>query len=395
MKQNEKLRILSEVDEKYIEEANETIHFGTGKKPLLKVLSLAACAVLAIGILAVPFINRTNDREDFSDPQIDDREMSWVWNKENGTFDYVAYSALASLDEEMSVKHENDSGKLSSAIRTYRNPLLIGEEYNQYLYYHNKIDLKHIDRVIGKTKLKLGLDENGDEIICDADVYNLYGIDPHYAVAVKADVADPNIQNSNLLGYLLCYRRNVCFETFADLVCAYGLKEQMYLGFAVETYSLMTGTGETQTTVYSSEEQDIFLKNLLSVDGTSSALLDDSGISVGVDCGFFVTKGNFAIQIFEKGYLMTNIGGTLHTFFIGEDTAKALIAEAQAIPDRYSAITVYENIKTENDGGITSPYDPAFTSGPYIPETAETTGVLPDGTDFAEDTRYPIATIPE
>ena len=72
------------------------------------------------------------------------------------------------------------------------------------------------------------------------------------------------------------------------------------------------------------------------------------------------------IQIFEGGYLATNIGGKLHIFDIGKEAATMLIEDGKALSPATGGVTVY-------DGEVSEGYIPVETTGetavdPYMPE---------------------------
>ncbi|MBQ8498027.1 MAG: hypothetical protein IJ489_11315 [Clostridia bacterium] len=415
MKNHEKLRIFGEIDEKYLDEANEEISFSPRKSVWVRGLSIAACAVLVCGIVSVPFLNGMM-REDASwtkneslGSATSDREMSWIWNEEEGTFDYIAYSSLADKvmeDESIKIYPEiqikEDTDIYPSDTVYYVSPMLTEGDYRSYAYFYRKVNLKNIDYKMGETQITLGIGKNEEKIVCNAEVYAIRGIDPDYALAVKADAVNFYVQNSNARGYLLFYKKDVAFESFAELVGAYALKEQMYVGPAF-VEGLMTGTGIVENIIYPSEENRLFCEKLLAIDGIlcNTADIAEDSLSIGVECGFLVAGGPFGIQIFEDGYLVTNIGGTLHTFDIGKETAMELIAFAETIPEKYCGVNFYDGKTDGLNGEETLPYDPAQSSGGYIPETTtewrensyqteETTGVYPDDTAVE---RYPIETI--
>lgn len=398
MKKNEKLRILDRIDEKYLDEASEDIRFRPLRNAWLRGLSVAACALLVCGIISVPFLDGIMMREDsfwYTNESLTetgsskaDQEMSWIWNEEDGRFDHVSYSSIADHfnRDEMAVAPETSIG-YDTAYRVYRFfPMLTEGDYRSYAYFYLKINLKDIDRKTGETTVTLGVDKDGKSVVCHAEVYAIRGIDPNYAIAVKADAANPYVQSSNADGYMLYYRKDVSFESFAELVEAYDLKHQMYVGPAF-VECVMTGTGVVQNIIYPSEENLIFCEKLLAVDGKAceGTMLAEDSVRIGVDCGFLVAGGQFGIQIYTDGYLVTNIGGTLHTFDIGKETAEALITFARTIPDMYRGVDFYEG----TDSGELLPCDPVQTSGGYIPET---TGAYSDDTAVE---RYPIETIPQ
>lgn len=382
MKSTEKLRLMQNLDEKYIEEADKTIRFTARKKLWMRGLSIAACAVLVCGIAAMPFLSRSK----FSSEEIlkeTNREdsASWITSDgkeiciyENGEFDYVPFSFLAKQameDNEMLVLPEPGDVYIDNDVYAlnalYYRPILTHD--SAYSYVYRKVQLDHIDRKIGETTVKIGWNEEKKEnIVCSAQMYAIRGIDPQYAIAVKPDASDRYVQYGDLNGYLLWYRGDVSFSDFSELVEAYNLKNQFYVGPAF-LEGLMTGTGIVQNIIYPNEQNRIFGEKLLAINGTTveNTVIDTNAAYIDIECGFLVTGGSFGMKIYEDGYLVTNIGGTLHTFDIGKETAAELISFGRSIPDPYRGVN-YSADKKGEESQTTLPYNPTQTSGAYIPE---------------------------
>ncbi len=387
MKPTEKLRLMQNIDESYIEEAEEKIRFSSGKKLWIKSISIAACAVLVCGMATMPFWNALNSKEEEVDRYFSKTENSTSWITsdgqvicvyDDGDFDYVPFSFLANkamedneilvMPEMGDVSVENDVYFLNAF---YYRPILTYDD--AYAYVYRKVKLDNIERKIGETTIKIGRNEETQEnIVCSAEIYAIRGVDTQYAIAVKPDPADPHVRYANLNGYLLWYRENVHFTDFAALIEAYDLKEQFYVGPAF-TEGLMTGTGVVESIIYPNEENRIFCEKLLAVNGKTveNTVVQTNMAYIDIQCGFLITDGAFGMKIYENGYLVTNIGGTLHTFDIGATTAASLIAYAKTIPDPYSGVDYFEkgNSTDESfdDGAMTLPYDPTQTDD-TIPE---------------------------
>ncbi len=402
MKKNEKLRILSGLDETYIDEANEPLRFGTGHNLWIKALSVAASLVLICGLVAVPFLK--NDRnDDLTKQDFEETVQSasfWSWNKEEGVFE----KSFSLKSEFYHMQEDSDSHNTPSTIPNFSDlerrwkPVLTGE-YEDYSWLGDSVRAENVSDLLGDMTLELKL--NGETAVCDAEIYVIKGIDPYYAVVLSPDRESEYFKNSNLTLYMLCYRREVKFETFTDLIEAYDLREQMYIGTVLGRMT-KTEDGWEKTEEYYPQNVR-FVNNLLASEGVSCEIpnIPDDCLSIGFDCKFHVAGGDFGMQIFENGYLMTNIGGTLHVFDIGEERAAFLIRSGRALPDNIGAdIRVYEDgtkgiedIKereTETSKGYIS--EEIFTvATKRLDETEETTGVLPDG----EYGLYPLETIPE
>jgi hypothetical protein len=255
---------------------------------------------------------------------------------------------------------ENDVYYLNTL---YYRPILTHDD--DYSYVYRKVQLDHIDRKIGETTVRIGYNEETKEnIVCSAEMYAIRGIDPQYAIAVKPDAADSYVRYGKLNGYLLWYRADVSFADFAALIEAYDLKNQFYVGPAF-TEGLMTGTGIVENIIYPNEENRIFCEKLLAVNGNAveHTFVKTDAAHLDIQCGFLVAGGEFGMKIYADGYLVTNIGGTLHTFDIGATTAAELIAYAKTIPNAYKGVDYYENGVNTNDGNsdgaMTLPYNPS------------------------------------
>ena len=390
MKPIEKLRLMQNLDDKYIEEAETVSRFSSRKTVWIKGVSIAASLLLVCGIALIPFFDamNTNSEEFEKGDRYTENSTSWITSDgqvfcvyENGSFDYVPFSFLAEKTMEDSgiavmpeipeledITIENDVYYLNAL---YYRPILTYD--NDYSYVYRKVQLKHIDRKIGETTVKIGYNEKTKEpIVCSAQMYAIRGIDPQYAIAVKPDAADPYVRYGKLNGYLLWYRCDVSFRDFSELVEAYDLKDQFYVGPAF-VEGLMTGTGVVENIIYPNDENRIFCEKLLAVNGKAveHTVVNTDTAHIDIECGFLVTNGAFGMKIYEDGYLVTNIGGTLHTFDIGESTAAELIADGKSIPDPFSGVDYFENGTRTDDNGddglMTLPYDPTQT-GDTIPE---------------------------
>lgn len=369
MKNSEKLRMLDALDEKYLEEANEDIRFRSKTPMWVKGLSVAACAALVLSLSLAPLFLQGNDSMEKADGySTSNSETLWFWDAENGFFSNVDQAGLEYIAA------EGNTGTPESVTTSDNKYSLFGDlyptvadgAYAQYGYYLGRVELKYIEEKLGETTLMLNPDK---QISCKAEVYRIKGIDPQYVVAVKADTASPYVQGGKLEGYLLFYRKDPHFESFSALAEAYDLKNQMYTG-KVSVQGLMTGTGVIQNIIYPSEENRLFCEKLLQIDGKAvDVTLPKTDRSIGIDCGFLVTSGAFGIQIFEGGYLATNIGGKLHIFDIGKEAAAMLIEEGMALSPSTGGITT---IYGEEEDPMPSTTE---TSGGYIPE--ETTGEDP------------------
>lgn len=386
MKSENKLRIFDEMDEKFLEEANEELRFRPKKNIWLKCVSAAACALLVCGLATVPLLNHFySGNQEKGDALIEEeRSESWITTEgnmicvyENGGFDYVPFSFLAETELDSAILvtpeiGEDIKNELQLWKTFYERPILVSDK--EYSYVYRKINLKNIERKIGETTVKIGWDEEKkEEIVCSAELYAISGIDTHYAIAVKlAADALYEYPGSGLNGYLLWYRLDVHFQNFAELVQAYDLKNQFYVGPAF-VEGLMTGTGVVENIIYPNEENRIFCEKLLAVNGKAvqNNVIRADVAYIDIECGFLVAGGAFGMKIYEDGYLVTNIGGTLHTFDIGKENALDLIAYGKSIPEAFSGVSYSENIGG-GDTQTTLPYNPIQTSGAYIPE--ETTG---------------------
>lgn len=377
MKYTEKLRLMQNLDEKYVEEADEKIRFTSGRQVWTRGLAIAACAILVCGIAMMPFWNGMSSEEsDRYNTEIYDNS-SWITSDghvicvyDNGEFDYVPFAFLAEkamVDDNMMVMPEMGDVNMDNDVYLlnafYYRPTLTYDR--AYTYVYRKIKLDHIERKIGETKIKIGVnEETKEEIVCSAEMYAIRGIDSHYAIAVKPDAADPYVRSANLNGYLLWYRADVSFADFAALIEAYDLKNQFYVGPAF-TEGLMTGTGIVENIIYPNEENRIFCEKLLAVNGNAveHTFVKTDAAHLDIKCGFLVAGGEFGMKIYADGYLVTNIGGTLHTFDIGATTAAELIAYAKTIPSAYKGVDYYENGVNTNDGNsdgaMTLPYNPS------------------------------------
>lgn len=389
MKKSEKLRALGAIDEKYIEEAEKEIRFGANKNLWIRVGAIAACFVFILGAAIVPFLTggaeeigrEIKNEADCSKTWEDigtmeqDSGMPWVWNKEEGIFERSVIQ-VAKYDNVPEIAPSNQGvdtvivGGSPAAKRMIWYPIFM-DDYQNYSWADRSVRAEHLGAQIGTVPLTLIDVADGKGITDEALIHEIEGIHHYYAIAVRPE--QQYLENSNLTGNMIFYRRDVQFDTFAEMIDAYALDEQMYVGSGF-VKATKTEDGWVETVTYHSANIR-FVNNILATEGVSVEIPDipDDCESVGFDCHFRIAGGDFGMQIFENGYLLTNIGGTLHAFDIGTERAAYLIRAARAIPDNIGTdIRIYDDGMRGSDDireEQTLPYDPGERDkGNSIPE---------------------------
>ena len=246
MKKSEKLRVLGAIDEKYIEEAEKEIRFGANKNLWIRVGAIAACFVFILGAAIVPFLTggaeeigrEIKNEADCSKTWEDigtmeqDSGMPWVWNKEEGIFERLVIQ-VAKYDNVPEIAPSNQGvdtvivGGSPAAKRMIWYPIFM-DDYQNYFWADRSVRAEYLGAQIGTVPLTLIDVADGKGITDEALIHEIEGIHHYYAIAVRPE--QQYLENSNLTGSMIFYRRDVQFDTFADMIDAYALDEQMYVG---------------------------------------------------------------------------------------------------------------------------------------------------------------------
>ncbi len=424
---------MNELDESLIEEA-ETAKF-SAKRPIWKPLgAIAACALLVVGIASAPnlkdlFNNHELGEETLNDVEYVPKEL--IWDAEKGVFVYaigtvddlddgegeigdVSWNTYPAIWYETKIAGGNinetvqetvrDSATLKLPESTYSgfsasiiHPYLSGE-YESYLlksgYYADSSDLGEYLATVP--------DKYSD---FTHDVYAMKGVSSDYIVLVNYLVSDTTFERKYCMFVNIeSINEDVKFATLSEFMNTFCMRSMLYIGETLVTHSVADNT-DTLSEFYDHTE----LRSMIfSLDGIACTYEEfekncESKKSIGMNIThetFFYGKGTKGLQIFEDGYLMTNLDGTLRVFIINKEAAKAIISHVEEA--NYKDIMVYDedrevltNAPSETTNGLTDGltqtsmgYDP---HNPYVEET--TTAKPPYAVETTTETaKEPIST---
>ena len=375
------LRALNEIDARYIEEAECKENFGNKKRKWTKILSAAACAVLVCGLTAIPIVKTIRQHNDIG-TQPGDKITMLHWNALEGKFEYVPIDEIENsdyyynLDTEVGNKifenfsHTDPAIKPAQAVG-YR-PAKLCVNLEDYFWNQGYVDEDYLDEYIRDVEVSFGTDQDGNDVIRTMKAYTIKGIDSVYVIAIKSDGEMPyGIQDGVALTfYNTSMEEESGFISISDMIDTLNLDEQLFIGALFSTGTL-TETGiVTETNI--KEEDRALLEMLLSLTGDAARHVDiaEDSESVGIQCGLRILGGSgFGIQIFEEGYLMTNLCGVLSVFQIDADAAREIIDCAKENPAEWGCYQIYEN--GVSGVGLTKTEEYTIeTSGGYIPNGA-------------------------
>ncbi len=375
MKQNEKLsRMMNALDERYIEEAEKTLiprsHFSWKK-----ITAIAASFVLVAGICTLPFLGGGN--EITHEKKEHGERYTIVWNEKTGSFTYsdgtpahiyVKEEDNAAMgDVEIATKPVIDIVNTAkpSATQHYYYPYMADKTNLSYVSVNGSIS----EGKIGEKLFTVMMANDKAETV-RAELYEILGIEPTFAVAVRYE--DTNI-------YYPYTNSAAEFASFADYKSALSLATDLYMGNVLVEYNAVT-----KTETYRESEDMTTLKNmLLSLDGTPCTYDEyarnrDGKRAMAVSLAHATLRGigGQAFQLFEDGYLFTNLGGTLRIFKVDEEDARDILDYAEKM--QLTSVKFYEITSDvfENDpiipGGNSADNPETTAAEPYMPKETET-----------------------
>ncbi len=387
LKKNENLlKQMNEIDEKYIEEA-ETMKFSMKRSIWKPMTAIAACAVIAVGLIAAPFIHFDND--DITETQEGGDRTFYLgeWNVNSGGFLHGGWESGGqevggcgdtSNETEIAVETWIIPGGATTTEWTtaddsyaYVPPYSLTGAYESYRYVKA---LRYRDSLaIGSMFANLDVLFSEGQTV-DGELYYLKGVDPQYAVVVKHMPVPFELQSENHKEvYNLFVNQNAKEPmTFSSLVDVYSLDEMLYMGNVLSNYDVATKL----TTLSESEDLSALKEMIFNLEGTAHNLeeftkycLDQTSIGMNIYHKSLSFQGRSGLQIFAEGYLLINVDGTLRVFQIDEAQAKAIIAYAEEM--NYGGVSFYD-IK----GGVKHEELLTEQSEGYYPYAGETTTAI-------------------
>ena len=374
MKKNENiLKMMSGLDEKYIEEA-EKMSVRSQKAVWKRVSAIAASLALVAAICVFPIWGNFGSHE--IGPAIDTQDLAEkeiVWDAEAGIF------ILKYQPDDSDLNYENTTetvavnmfepitgvgiGTPNVELRLTPNvlyPYMTGA-YQNYDITKGTVAADKIGEKLGNITMN-GTD--GDSL--DAEVYAIAGVEARCAVAV---------QYPNHASYYIFRNPDVIFSSFAEFTAAYSLNTELYMGVVMVEHTV----ADNSDRLVEFGSIAPLKAMILALDGESCTYEEfakncDMKKSIGLEAthGVFWGFVSGGLQIFEDGYLVTNLDGGLRIFKIGKSDAKAIIADAKA--HSYVGVNFYDESRnvfvdeTKKDD-YTGALPETEISGPYIPSS--------------------------
>lgn len=349
LNKNDFLRQVGEINDKWIEEAEEK----KTKRPRLspfKLAAAAACFLMACAVLAVPFGGGL-----FHPQTPAESTLPVVWdelgehfvevNEKHFSQDTFVFGYLAVISQ------GNYRGYRSARVldETLVGKKLGDTEIDSFLMYFSS----------GKTE---------DHLDLAAEVYEIRGVSPEDAVCVRyLEVG----QSNTLTHYYVFCNTDISDATWGDL----------WNRFAFDEYLLLTGSarelvwdgladGNVRKVNYHISDDSALREMLLSMSdaaavdmsGTDfSALLESAGtmLTLSAQC---LSSGQYGtIQLLDNGYLVTGISGSVQVFDIGEREAARIFEWIRENADVTSStddgeLTVSQTVTAQTETAVSMPH---------------------------------------
>ncbi len=366
---------MSEIDEKYIEEA-ESACFRPQMSIWKRVGSFAACAALVAAICTFPIWGQFDNPEIGSEINLENLEGNEVvWDAKTGVFilknhNYNLYDTGADASgtniAEVTTTTESctegatvignantDSTEDKKATPDVLYPYIMGE-YAGYSIAQGRVMEDKVGEKLGKVTMA-----GADGATTGAELYAIMGVDIKCAVAVKYP---------KYASYCIFYNPDVTFASFAEFKAAYSLDTELYMGVVMVEHIV----ADNYDRLVELKGISPLKEKLLALDGVSCTYEEFvAQCNMKKSIGFDVAQGAVwryacgGLQIFADGYLVTNLSGGLLIFDIGKDAAKALIADAEE--NGYHGVNFYNEKRDILVDERTSDSE----KEPSVPETSE------------------------
>ena len=330
---------MGEIDTRFIEEAE-------AKRPVrrgaaLKWLSAAACLVMVCAVLLIPIMSGSQIVGDI------DIDAPLVWNVEKGIFEYAASGNEIKNEgtHEITMIPEWDSMRICEKYKTIEGGAFAG-----YSAACRGIDADAVGEKLAEITM-MGYDVyKGETHRTGAAVYAVRNADTACAVCVKYENDD---------GYYVFFNTEAKFTTLGEFATGFGLEE--YLVFRNSFSDSCWKNGRIEEGLYKTDYYR--LSDLSVIYGMLFSDLDapyiemenrdyiqimdksENSIGIAVDC-LSTGQENVGIQIYDNGYLVTNIGASGKIFEIGTERAKAFIDYIRENGEIYAA-TIYDPFEYE------------------------------------------------
>lgn len=332
MNKKQFLRSMGEIDDRFIEEA-ETARPGR-RGIALKWLSAAACLVMVCAVLLIPVMSGGRTTGDI------DIDVPLVWNAEKGIFEYAAMAVYEATGEEMTeiAVPEWDAMQVHEKYKTIEGGAFAG-----YIASCREIGAESVGEKLEEVTVT-GYDVYEDETHrVGAAVYAIRNADLACAVCVKYENSD---------GYYVFFNAEAKFATLGEFSGGFGLEE--YLVFRNSFSDSYWKGGRIEEGLYKADyyrlsDLSMVYGRLFSDPNAPCIEMEnrdyiqiieksENSIGISVDC-LSTGQKSIGIQVYDNGYLITNIGASGKVFEIGAERAKAFIDYVRENGEIYATAT--------------------------------------------------------
>lgn len=361
MKKEDISQIVSDINEKYIEEAAQPVK---RKAPVMKYALAAACVCIAV--LAAVLIGNSG----LFDPKIPEKagEDASTELSSDALLRNPEIGGQESMTE--AVAEGNAEGAGEMAIVPQWADLAVSMKYTEIksedLTYHTMatdIPSESVGEFLFNTEMQ-GYDIYTDTTYTvNAQIYSLKNILKDCAVVAKFEEDDK---------YYVYTNAYYAPETLGDMINDLNLRETLSFGKAYSDY-----TDDIKHTMRTYEDFDdsIVWDMLLSDENIKNVSYDrfyDKIVGISVDIPVLGFK-NISLGVTKDGYLITNIMSTQKCFFIGKEKAEAFGEYIENNVKYTEATVVYKN----PDGSIPGKEDIGQSTPGYNPDDPMSTPPSP------------------
>lgn len=335
MNKKQFLRSMGEIDDRFIEEAETTRPEKRGTA--LKWLSAAACLVMVCAVLLIPVMSGGRIIGDI------DIDAPLVWNAEKGIFEYAAAENESAGEEMTEIAIIIPKWDAMQVYEKYKT--IEGGAFAGYAASCREIGAESVGEKLEEVTM-MGYDVYGEKTHrVGAAVYAIRNTDAVCAVCVKYENSD---------GYYVFFNAEAKFATLGEFAAGFGLEEYLVFRNSFSDSYRKDGrieNGLYKTDYYRLSDPSVVYEMLFSNPNAPCIETEnrdyiqimeksENFIGISVDC-LSTGQKNIGIQVYDNGYLITNIGASGKVFEIGAERAKAFIDYIRENGEIY-ATTVYD-----------------------------------------------------
>lgn len=319
---------MGKIDDKFILESEEKRSAGK-RSAVYRWIAAAACFVMMAAVLTIPFLSHETRILDI------DIDAPFMWNAEKGLFEYAA--ATESENNEIVVITKWDAMRICEKYKIFESGVFAG--YNASC---KEIGAAYVGEKLDDAVMR-GYDVYEDKTYrIDASVYAIREVSSDCAVCVRYEGED---------GYYVFFNSEAKFATLGEFQTGFGL--EYYLVFRNSFSEIYWREDRAENGIYKINYYHLFDLSpiyglifsgpeVLSIEVKNQDYIEimessKNSVSIAVDC-LSTGQENVGIQIYDSGYLVTNIGATLKVFEIGNARAAAMIDYIRTSGEAYEVI---------------------------------------------------------